>query len=128
MQEPKIGTAGYKLDNEWTGYVKTVSDKKSIEDLVAAVEFVLRPEFENPGYRVSNAPFTFKKTAWGWFDIELHVKWHRELKMKDTVWTHMLVFNENGGRARSTVYFDRKLLTDVKKAGDIKNYRRNQSE
>jgi hypothetical protein len=47
--------------------------------------------------------------------------------MKDTVWTHMLVFDENGGSARSTVYFNRKILTDIKKAGDIKNYRRNQT-
>jgi transcription initiation factor IIF auxiliary subunit len=125
IKVPKVGRQGHDLDNEWTMYVNTVADRFLIKDLVAGVLFKLHPTYKTPNIWVKEFPFTLKRTAWGYFDIDVVVNWHKELEMADTTWTHELVFfKQSGGKAKASIYFDRKLLGDIKDAGGILKYKK----
>ena len=84
--------------HQWTMFVAFENDLQGTEmkKYVEEVTYKLHPTFNPPSVTIKQPPYTLKRIGWGTFNIEINIKWKKEIKKSDTVLDHYLVFSGNG--------------------------------
>ena len=112
ITRPKVGRQGEELDNRWTMYLKTPKDPGMVNKIVESIRFKLHPTYKIPVVTISQAPWRLTRTAWGYFDVEMCVKFQKWTKLSDMNLTHELTFTKKGKHENSKVFITQDALDE----------------
>ena len=82
--------------NQWTMELSIFDGVEKVGRYIKEVTYTLHPTYAVPVITVKKAPFTLQKIAWGYFDVQVKIKFQDKFNMKDVILVHNLCFG-NGG-------------------------------
>merc|ERR1711976_482739 len=125
--KPKVFRHGYDLDNRWTMYCNTPNDPGMADKIFEKITFKIYPRVRrlstihnrHTTVVIDKAPWKFTRTVWGYFDIDIDVKFKPWTKLNNISLRHELAFTRNGKHEKCKVFVQQEAFDEynAKKLG-----------
>ena len=99
----------WEIKHHWTVYVKIANSRIKPSSLIKSVEFEIGDGYGWTDIKRNYAPFTFKTTGWGTFDIPITITWQDWVDREDEEFDHELEFDGSGSHYYFNIKLSRKL-------------------
>lgn len=94
--KPSVSDPSKQNVHRWMMYVSLAVDKEQTGKFIESVKYFLHPTFRPSEIVVNQHPFILSRIGWGYFEVEMEIRFKPWTKIPVMKLAHMLSF-ENGG-------------------------------
>ena len=91
-------------------YIDSFENHFNIEKLIDKVVFKLHSSFRNPEFVTRKAPFEFKCTVWGYFNIPIHIHFKEWTGLGVVEIDHLLCIQGTGRKSQHSIEVEKEKI------------------